>query len=323
MRTGIVVVSALLATAVAERVAWADPAEAQDFAARAMKRAAEGDRRGAIDFLEKAYDADPSPDYLLQIADEYDAMASEDGEPLALRLALSHLREYLAFERNPTQVQAVKTRMQALRDRLASMPARTPPRAVVAAPPTPGRRPRTEVAVSFLPVDGADSFRVSVGGKACTAPCTLQLLPGFYQLETSGADQLRMDLNVPDTPGTVHLVQSGNKYFAPGVVLTVLGPLVAASLWAVSVACPLDATTGTQDQTCVTANQVVWPIVGAGMLFTGIGLLAYYGNHVVTKASVEVASDDPPAGGVPRLQFASAGFQPMHNGGAGGVSFSF
>jgi hypothetical protein len=142
-------------------------------------------------------------------------------------------------------------------------------------------------------------------------------------METSGADTLRMDLNVPDSAGTVHLAQSGNKYFAPGVALTVLGPLVAATLWTLSLACPLDASTGSPDSTCQTANLAVWPIVGAGMLFTGIGLLAYYGNHIVSKANVEVASDDPPADETPHFKFASAGFQPIRNGGAAGVSFTF
>jgi hypothetical protein len=283
-----------------------------------MKRVNEEDRRGAIDFLEKAYDLDPAPDYLLQMAQQYEALVAEEGNPLDIRLALANYRAYLSFEKNPAELTSIRWHIKSLRERLSSAAPPTTRAAAAgaaAAAPAARRQEPAEVSVDFMSNEAAETFHVAVAGKSCDTPCTLQLAPGPHNLTTTGADHLSLSLFVPPANGVVRLTESGDRYLVPGIVLTVLGPIVAASMWSLAFAC-------IDNYACSTSQFVIWPVTGAAMFFTGIGFLAYYGNHIVTKATVEMADASAPAD-VPRLKLSSIGFMPLRNGAAAGLGFTF
>jgi len=317
----------ILAALGLEQVARADAATAQDFAARATKRAQQGDNRGAIEFLEKAYDADPSPDYILQTAEQYELVASQSGDSRDVRLAISYFRQSLTGEKNPSQVQSLQARIGHLEAQLAASPAvpiapsapvgNAPVANAPTAPPTAAAPQATgdRVAIRFIPVDVTDSYYVSAGGYHCTTPCTLMLKPGLTEVTTTGADEIKLHVDIPNYPGHVVLSPGGDRLLAPGIALTVIGPVIAASLWSLAFACP--GSSGSS--ACLTANLTAWPLLGAGLMFTGIGFLAYWGGHRPTTADVQVSATDSQ----PPIKFAFLGLQPLKNGAATGLGFSF
>jgi hypothetical protein len=276
-----------------------------------MRRVQEGDRRGAVAFLEKAYAADPRPDYLLQLAEQFEQLGADDGDPRDLRLAIAHYRSCLAQEQNQAEAASLQKHLQLLEETLAavdSRPNRTEPGHARTAPPA---RP-ARVPIAFA-TGTPDRLIVSAGGSSCEAPCTLHLPPGLNVVKTSGSEELRLGVYVPPAAGTVHLVRSGQRFFVPGVLLTVFGALTASSLWALSGAC------APSDAVCQSTLQAVWPTLGGIAFFTGIGLLGYYGGHQVTSADVELSQTDA----APALRLASVALQPLHNGAGAGVGFSF
>jgi hypothetical protein len=121
-------------------------------------------------------------------------------------------------------------------------------------------------------------------------------------------------MDVPPLAGTVHLVSSGDRFLIPGILLTVIGPLVAATLWSLEYACP-----SSSDVTCQGANDAIWPTLGGVAFVTGIAFLGYWGSHRVTTADVEIA----PSGAAPGPRLSSVGFQPMRNGAGAGLGLSF
>jgi hypothetical protein len=301
----------------APRPARADPAQAQDFAARATKRVQQGDRRGAIEFLEKAYEADPSADYLLQMADQFDALALEGGDRRDIRLALAYFREYLLTEKNPIEIQTVQERMMRLRELLAAAVPEpvVPPVAEPLPPPAPSRVEK--VAVDFIAENGTDPFHVTVGSQTCDTPCSLKLAPGGHSIAITGTDKLNLSVFVPNTPGMVRLKPSGNRYLVPGIILTIIGPIIAASMWSLAYSCP---PVDVFPDPCSTTNLALWPLVGGIMFFTGVGFIGYAENHQVSKVDVDVAQVDIEP---PKVRIASIGLQVLPGGAAAGVGLSF
>ena len=55
------------------------------------------------------------------------------------------------------------------------------------------------------------------------------------------------------------------------------------------------------------------------MMFTGIGFLTYANEHRLENVDVELSSTDLE----PHFKFASLGLQPIRNGAAAGVGFTF
>ncbi len=319
MRVGSLVLMASLACP------WSLPAQAEPAAdpalllqQQASKASAHGDHRGAIRFLEKAYEAEPATDTLLEIAEQYDALLTRDADPRDIRLAIVHYRQALATEQNALERKAIEERLQALQQQLQSRPAEIlapPPQP----PPHPASRdatrvpPTNEVRISFVAENSDDAFSISVAGKVCQTPCAMVLAPGNYVLTTGGAAGFKLPLLVPETDGVVRIPWSRRSYLPAGVLLTVLGPIIAGTLWLAGLGCP-----GEQGA-CLTANFTLWPIVGTAMLGTGIGLLASYGNRSPDRLDVE--PDAPTA--APAVHVSAFGLQPIRNGLVGSVGFSF
>jgi hypothetical protein len=318
-RSALFISALLMGLAFTPVAARADSTTAQELATAATKRLYQGDRRGAIELLEKAYAADPDPDYLLRIADNYEALAAETGEQKDLRLALQNLGRCLSAETNPVEAATLKNRMRRLRRQL-SMEEKEIPEARAPAEAAP--EPKGPVPVEFVAKEAGESVSVSVAGQSCVAPCTLKLEPGPHVLIASGAEEYRVNLLVPKASGAVSLPASGDRYLLPGVALTVAGALIATTLWSLSLACPTPLDLSSTP--CETANLVTWPVLGSGMFIAGIAFLGYYGTHRVTRLSVDTgeANEDERDRG-PHFRLASLGIQPLRSGAAAGIGFSF
>jgi hypothetical protein len=173
------------------------------------------------------------------------------------------------------------------------------------------------VSVAFRSTVPNTGFDVSVGGQSCDTPCSLNLLPGPYQLRASGSDTLKYGILVPKTGGIVRLRPAGNNLILPGTLLMILGA-VTAPLGAVGVACE-------QLPGCTSAQAVVWPVLGMAMFWTGVGLLGYASTHALTRLFVEPFYGDDPSATVTgfHLRLASVGLQPIANGAMGALALSF
>ncbi len=292
--------------------ARADSETALDFAKRATAAEKDGQRREAINLLEQAYRIEPLPDYLLQIAEQYEALWNDTGGREYLRRAIDSYRRSLTGETSPSQVDLVQARIRTLEVQAASPSAQ-------AASDMPG-----PVAITFEGRDG-QSFEVSIQGLTCHTPCTLGLKPGNAPLTTTGAAPMKVDLHVPRVPGIVRLDAAGQSRLIPGIVLTTVGAVSMATLWipldVAACAPPPNSRPGQGDPFCVLAGLILGPVLSAPILMTGIGLLGYYGTHLPPKPLVEVAG--APTDPAPPLRLASVGFQPLRNGAAAGVAFSF
>ncbi len=348
----------LIVSVTAERPARADSLAAQDLAARAGRRILQGDRRGAVAFLEMAYESDPLPAYLVQIVEQYESLALEGNDPHDLELARAKLRLVIALETDPARKQDFQARLQRLEARAAALPstpgeppasgaravpdsssppAQPPPAqpqpaqpqpaqpqpAVTPAPVPPGSPPTPtsrpqEVSVQFVAGDQSESFRVEVGHESCTTPCSLQLAPGPYTMKTTGTASRKITLYVRESSGVVRIPATGSKFVLPGVILVVAGTVVASAFWAFELACP--AQLDLLPTACQTANEVIWPLLGSAAVVTGVAFLGYYGAHYVTSVDME-ASNEPQTR--PAFRLASFGLQPLRSGAAVGAAFSF
>lgn len=127
--------------------------------------------------------------------------------------------------------------------------------------------------VSFVG-DEDRQYVVSVGGATCATPCALQLKPGPQQFLASPneGEGFSSILMVPDNGGAFRVSKGKRPYTGAGIALTVVGAVVASSFWAIGLGC--DRSSG-----CLLANMVFWPLSGAGMFFTGVGLLGYGASH--------------------------------------------
>jgi len=313
MRLGWVVVCLLSALLGVEPLARAEAAAGLDFAARATKQAQRGDHRAAIELLKKAFEADPSPDYLLQTAQQYELLAAHGGDLGDVRLAISYYRKSLATEKNTAQIRWVGDRVTQL-EKLLPAP---PPGRSTSPPPAPTEAPLAgePVPVHFTASDVPDSYYVSGEGRHCTTPCTLLLHPGARLVTTTGSGQLKLHLDVPTYAGRVLIPSSGAEYLAPGIILTVVGAVMATALWPIGLTC---AGIGPTSGVCLLLNIIGWPVVGGTLFFTGIGFLAWWGIHHAATADVKVSSDPAPP-----IKLTFLGLQPLRNGAAAGVGFSY
>jgi hypothetical protein len=304
--------------------ARADSAAGLELATRATKQARSGDRRGAIELLEQAYSADPQEDYLVQIAELYEALAGTQGDLRDVRLAIAHYQLALVAEKNPVEVQAIEGHLRQLRGQLFRQPAPESPPPVPPPPledvpvapeaPVPAvEKSPQDVPIVFAPEDPGDRYTVAFENQICEAPCSLHLKPGFRVLTlTSSGDERKVSLAIPETKGAARLPPTRHSFFVAGLALTIVGAIVTSTFWAIFSA-PCDGST-----TCVTANSAVWPIVGGGMLITGASFLAYHQARD-TSLSVDSGDSDKPA-----VRLSSIGIQPLRNGGAAaGVGLSF
>lgn len=313
--------------------ARADSATALELATRATKLAQAGDRRGAIDLLEQAYTADAQQDYLLQIADLYEALSAQ-GDPRDVRLAIAHYQLALISEKNPLERQTIEDHLQELKQQLVQQPmqapppaapevegappavppaAAVPPEAPAAPPPAPPEvKASSGVRIVFAAENAGEKYTVAFDDQVCNAPCALQLQPGWRVVTLSSyGDEHKVSLSVPETQGVVRLPPTRHSFFVAGVALTVVGAVVGATFWAI-----FGAACG-ESPSCVTANQAIWPIVGGGMLITGVSFLAYYQARDLGLA-IDTGEQAKPA-----LRLSSIGFLPTRNGASAGAGFSF
>ena len=137
----------------------------------------------------------------------------------------------------------------------------------------PDSKSAGRVGVSFVG-DEDKQYVVSAGGATCATPCSLQLKPGPQQFLASPneGDGFSSLLMVPDNGGAFRVSRGKRPYTGAGIALTVVGAVVASSFWAIGLGC------GRSDG-CLVANLVFWPLSGAGMFFTGVGLLGYGATH--------------------------------------------
>ncbi len=162
-------------------------------------------------------------------------------------------------------------------------------------------------------------YMVSVGGATCSTPCVLQVKPGPQQLMASfgEGDGFSSLLMVPEGGGAYRVAKGRRPYTGAGVALTVVGAVVASSFWAFGLACG-------RSSECFVGNVVFWPLTGAGMFFTGIGLLGYGATHSTPSgAKLMLSSSRYQAESAVRL--TSLGVQPAQvgSGATAGLGFDF
>lgn len=182
----------------------------------------------------------------------------------------------------------------------------------------PEGRAAGRVGVSFVGEDDK-LYMVSVGGATCSTPCVLQVKPGPQQLmasfgEGNGFSSLLM---VPEGGGAYRVAKGRRPYTGAGVALTVVGAVVASSFWAFGLGCG-------RSSECLVGNLVFWPLTGAGMFFTGIGLLGYGATHSTPSgAKLMLSSSRYQAESAVRL--TSLGVQPAQvgSGATAGLGFDF
>jgi hypothetical protein len=293
--------------------ARADPAGALALGKQATQLSHQGNHRGAIQLLEKAYAADPIEDYLLRQGAEYEAILAVQKEARDVRLATVCYEQALVLERNSAEQKSIREHLAVLRDELSIARTEAPRRITAAEAPQPPAPHLVEI--SFIASSSDDEFTVGIALHSCATPCSLRLAPGWYTLSVRGADSWHLDLEIPNEDGIVRLPSSRQAYLAPGVVLTIIGPAVAGSLWLLGATCP----SATQEN-CELGSLIAWPLAGAAMFATGIGLLAYRGGRTPDHVEVERIGPTTPA---PALRLSSIGFQPVHNGVVTGLTFHF
>jgi hypothetical protein len=172
------------------------------------------------------------------------------------------------------------------------------------------------VPMNFLSYRGDDSYTVEAGGQSCATPCTLLLTPGPRALHASGSGDVDAQFVMPHLPAQLRLAHDGSgPYVRAGAVLVPTGIIVAASMWAVGLACP-----GSSDG-CYIANFTIWPVLGVSMMTTGIVLLAISGKHSTPNDSNRPEIID--ASLEPRLRMTGLGLAPTTSGAVGALGFSF
>jgi hypothetical protein len=297
-------------------VARADRAQAEELVGRARKLIEQGYHRAAVEMLERAVAADPSPDLQLELAGEYERLALAGDDRRDIRLALASFQQYLLARKAVPPEGSIESRIAALRERLESLGPEQPGGvAPVAEPARPGK-----VRVDFIADRPNESFHVIVGQGSCETPCSMQLTSGAHLLSLDGADRLQLSMYVPVAPGTVRLVRSGNRFLVPGVLLTIAGVIIGASMWAVGADCGFAESAASIS--CETANFALWPTLGAAMFATGVGFLSYSTSHQISKVDVDV--ETPPAETKGQgVKLSSIGFQPQRGGGTMGLGLAF
>ncbi len=278
-----------------------DAAKATALAEAAVARARQGDRRVAIDLYEEAYAAAPRREYVRQIGILYDNLAHA-GDSRDVRLAIVYLEKWLADEGATPERTAIEERLRRLRTWKASM--RAEPQ-----PPPPGPTP-----IHLFAYDHENQYEVAVAGQGCTTPCTVMAPPGITELKARGAGDILLQLAVPTRPSQIRLQHTDSTGYTAGAALLPTGVLVGASMWAIVFACPNEDGGG-----CQIANLVLWPVLGATMMITGIVLLARGKVSPAPDANrVEIVGK-----GGPRLDFSSFGLASRQGGVSPGITLSF
>ncbi len=231
--------------------------KASALAQAAAVRARQGDVRVAIDLYDEAYALAPRPEYLLEIAKLYDALASV-GDSRDVRLAILYYERSIAGEAQTAARAEVEANLLRLRGWKARMrPEPQPP------PPPPA------VPVHFLSYRPNVTYDIEAGQARCATPCTIPMVPGPAVLKATGPGTVDLQLVVPPHPSQIRLQHADSSSFVAGIVMLPVGLVVATGMWAVGLAC------GNDDGGCQLGNFVVWPVLGVATLVTGIVLLAH------------------------------------------------
>jgi hypothetical protein len=145
---------------------------------------------------------------------------------------------------------------------------------------------------------------------ACSISAHVSQRDGDGDGHDSGGDA--GDHRPGQAPAPIELVETSNGYVTAGAVLIPVGLVMAAGMWALVFTCG-------ENSGCALANLITWPILGAGAVFTGIGLLAYGAARSQTEIRINRPGESKRA--TPRL--AGLGLSPTRSGAALGAAFSF
>ena len=189
---------------------------------------------------------------------------------------------------------------------------------VCAPPPPPQPPPRPSlVPMNFLAYRGDHSYAVQIGAQGCVTPCALLLPHGPTSVHVTGSGTFDTQFVMPHLASQIRLQQDDSgAYVTTGAILVPSGIVVAASMWAVGLAC--GQSSGSE---CFATNVIFWPILGASMTTTGIVLLAVSGKH---KAPFEANRPEIlDANAAPSLRLTGVGLAPTQRGAVGGLGFAF
>ena len=196
----------------------------------------------------------------------YEALAAQ-GDARDHQLALLHFRRCLREGRPGAGRADIEARIARL---MANRPA---PTALVPRAPAPAGS-TVPIRITAYGPDG--SYEVSIRSDAassappsCTTPCTIDAAQGDVHLHAEGAGAVDADILVPPTPGEIRLQHPDRALRIAGGILIPTGILMGGSMWLLSQACPIGQNAGA----CQATQMIVWPVLGAGVLATGIALL--------------------------------------------------
>lgn len=190
-----------------------------------------------------------SPEELLKIAIAYVKEADDSGDPWDALLALTYFERAVAGDRKLAAPELLEA-MKRMRQLAGKRPYQPPLRGV--------RYP-----VYFSAYDEDDQYEVNTDEGTCRTPCVFDMATGTHSVRASGG--IKTEITVAGY-SRVRLQRGSELETVLGAVLIPTGTLIGAGMWALALGCDSGA--------CSVANIVTWPIIGAGVLTTGIVLLA-------------------------------------------------
>lgn len=107
----------------------------------------------------------------------------------------------------------------------------------------------------------------------CELPCELSVQPGSHRLSYSAKGEQGTNLVIPASGALVTIEDPRISYYVWGGILTPIGLGIGSGMWLLMLSCSREQY-GDAQRGCILAHQITWPLVGAGLVATGIYLLA-------------------------------------------------
>lgn len=169
----------------------------------------------------------------------------------------------------------------------------------------------------FLAYQGEETYEVTVDGQSCTTPCTLRLRPGPTKVHLVGRGESDVQVVISHLTAQVRVSTGPPSWYTPaGAVFVPLGLVIAASMWAVGLAC------GFNNGGCMALNFTAWPVLGLTLFITGAVLLGLGNRAQPLDANRAEILDDVP-GRSRTLRFQGLSLALLRDGASGLLAFSF
>ncbi len=114
---------------------------------------------------------------------------------------------------------------------------------------------------------------VRLGAFNCELPCELSIRPGNHQLSYLANGEHGTNLVIPASGALVTIEDPRIDYYVWGGILIPVGLGIGSTAWLLMFTCGREGQVAVPNA-CILAHQITWPLFGAGLVATGIYLLA-------------------------------------------------